>query len=178
MSDNSIKKINVVNIIRFAVSLLIYVVVVCIIWKQLSDGYKGVCEEQILKEYMGGICIAGGAALALLLVYWCMLTICKGELRSICEEYSGVYSIIVFIVLVVVCLVLFQRKYQGVIDTNGDLHKLPYIFVFPALYGMNICLLSPLNIKDVLLPGKSAKIRWVIGGAILLAILICFYKQK
>ena len=156
-------------LLTFGVYLLLYFYVVY----KVEMRFGNISTEGSIRIYMKSIRSICMIMTVIALFWWEGLTIpCfPGELRKFMEYKSFFVVIILNIIVTVASLVIFFTC-PGIMDVNGAIQQMEYIFLFPLAQIFVMMAFSPVNVQEVVFPGNS-RMRYAFAAGVMI-ILVTF----
>lgn len=148
----------------FAVlSIFYYCVCVSVTDKFLTQG-------DVVSVHQYNLSILGMCMIAMLAtaLWWSCATFFTGVGRRAIEEYSFLLSLFCIIFVIGAAAVIFSFNHS-IMDNNGQMHTVRFVFVFPVLFGCLMYCLPPVNLEKVIWPFGPRFVALVISAGILLS---------
>lgn len=108
------------------------------------------------------------------LLWWEGLTISNfpGELRKF-MEYKSFFVVIALNIIVIVASLAIFFTCPGIKDVNGAVQQMQYVFLFPLAQIFCMMTFPPVNVQEVVFPGKSwMRFAFAAGTMVILVIFI------
>lgn len=170
-----------INVLKMAVWIGILYIGYYSLRKWIGYMYVSVGQAGSIQKYFQGLSIECCITIALTVTWWLPAVLPPSpiitpptwllECRYRSEECSFSRSII-YCSVAFVSAAIIKLTYTGILDKNGNMHGMWFVFILPSLYGFMMYALPPDGIKKVILP--SAWLR-VVALAIMAAACALFF---
>lgn len=155
------------NIMRAAVWFVVLLIYSYCVYASVTDKFLTQGEVVSVRQY--NLSIFGMCMIAVLVsaLWWGCATFFTGVGRRAIEEYSFLISLFCIIFVIGAATVIFFFNHS-IMDNNGQMHTVQFVFAFPVLFGCLMYCLPPVNLEKVIWPFGPRSIAWVISVGILL----------